>query len=606
MEWQRPKTTRRYIHPPKAERMFTLWREGKIIFGEIEAPVNKPYGDIISQGVWFTVNGEQLNFKEAENIIRDDAIPVHGLRFSLGGIDLEIESFSSFERKPTCYIKARLTNKTDKSQKTGLGFMLRRGVEQILVFDAPDVYVSYEPDIGVWRNLPESFEKKENIFRDGEIFFTSDREFEYNGGEYSFEATLGAGESTEFIFSFGKGEAVPFDYKTQLEKALKAWEKELSRINKLPEIGIENKKTVRNLAVQLMQCFCYTTTTDELYARQGGLQREVWPMESMTVLDSLSRIGDFADYIEPAIDTYFTFFSTESGEMKPFGCGWAMVTANILYSFANYSLQKGEDFYKKYADEAYRSFLWIKNTRVKEEGIDEAGYREAKGLFPSMQCSDDPLKFQAWSFTDIYNMIGLLELARAAEKYGDCRAEEILSEYEDYLDRMTTEWKKYISAFDGSDELKVPYSPAVPDEVIYPNYEFGSFVCTFVDGVDVPLSDFERIDNYYRRRGVFRGGLYYRMADKKNDYACRENLDENGKCVVWYVCHDEYRIFKYYMRHGLRDKAAEILRDNSRFAMTDEYYMCERYNQKNPWFAPWSPNASASGRTINMILDFYS
>ena len=57
MDWQRPKTTRRYLHPPKAERMFTLWREGKIIFGEVESPVNKPYGDIISQGVWFTLNG---------------------------------------------------------------------------------------------------------------------------------------------------------------------------------------------------------------------------------------------------------------------------------------------------------------------------------------------------------------------------------------------------------------------------------------------------------------------------------------------------------------------------------------------------------------------
>jgi multiple sugar transport system substrate-binding protein len=98
------------------------------------------------------------------------------------------------------------------------------------------------------------------------------------------------------------------------------------------------------------------------------------------------------------------------------------------------------------------------------------------------------------------------------------------AEYADYLATIKREWADYIAG-NGSDELKVPYSPAVPDEVIYPNYEFGPFVCTFVDGVDVPLSDFERIENYYSRRGVFRGGLYYRMADKKNDYACRENLD---------------------------------------------------------------------------------
>lgn len=605
MEWQRPKTTRRYLHPPKAERMFTLWREGKIMFGEIEAPVNKPYGDIISQGVWFTLNGEQLDFKKADNLMREDGIPVHGLRFSSGYISLELESFCSFERKPTCYIKATLKNSGKSEDKCRLGFMLRRGVEQVLVFDAPDVYVSYVPDIEVWKSLPESFVKDGNSYRDGDIFLTADGDFEYNGGEYSAEVGLASGDSAEFLFSLGKGEIPDFDYEAEREETVAAWMHELSRINKLPKLGAENEKTVRCLAVQLMQCFCHTTSTEELYARQGGLQREVWPMEAMTVLESLSRIGDFADYIEPVLDTYFTLFKTDSGEMKPFGCGWAMVTANILYSFANYSLQKDEKFYKKYADEAYRSFLWIKDTRVKEDGIDEAGYREAKGLFPSMQCSDDPLKFQAWSFTDVYNLIGLSELSLAAEKHGDRRAEEIRAEHADYLATIKREWADYIAGND-SDELKVPYSPAVPDEVIYPNYEFGPFVCTFIDGVDVPLSDFERIENYYSRRGVFREGLYYRMADKKNDYTCRENLDENGRCVVWYVCHDEYRMFKYSMRHGMRERAEEIIKANFRYAMTDEYYMCERYNQKNPWFAPWSPNASASGRTINMILDFYS
>ena len=34
--WLRPKTTRRYLHPPKAERMYTLWAEGKLILGEID------------------------------------------------------------------------------------------------------------------------------------------------------------------------------------------------------------------------------------------------------------------------------------------------------------------------------------------------------------------------------------------------------------------------------------------------------------------------------------------------------------------------------------------------------------------------------------------
>ena len=37
--------------------------------------------------------------------------------------------------------------------------------------------------------------------------------------------------------------------------------------------------------------------------------------------------------------------------------------------------------------------------------------------------------------------------------------------------------------------------------------------------------------------------------------------------------------------------------------MTDECVMVERYHQRDPYFVPWSPNASANGRFINMLLD---
>ena len=40
--------------------------------------------------------------------------------------------------------------------------------------------------------------------------------------------------------------------------------------------------------------------------------------------------------------------------------------------------------------------------------------------------------------------------------------------------------------------------------------------------------------------------------------------------------------------------------------MTDEYYMQERYDDHDPWFAPWSPNFSANGRMIIMLLDYYA
>ena len=92
--------------------------------------------------------------------------------------------------------------------------------------------------------------------------------------------------------------------------------------------------------------------------------------------------------------------------------------------------------------------------------------------------------------------------------------------------------------------------------------------------------------------------------DKAKSIYTKYNLDDSGKCVVWYVACQEYYWFLYFLRHGMRERCEEILRDIYRYAMTDEYYMIERYHENEPYFVPWSPNASANGRVINMILDF--
>ena len=80
--WLRPKTTRRYIHPPKAERMYTIWAEGKIIFGEIIQCIDwRSYRTLECSGLWL-VHGdkdEQFDFHSAENRLPENGTPFHGL-----------------------------------------------------------------------------------------------------------------------------------------------------------------------------------------------------------------------------------------------------------------------------------------------------------------------------------------------------------------------------------------------------------------------------------------------------------------------------------------------------------------------------------------------
>ncbi len=616
-EWQRPKTTRRYFHPPMSERMYTLWRDGKIVFGECEVAVRNEYFDLVSAGMWLVDGDKQpFDFKEATVFHREDGIPVHGLGFKLGVLDLILEVFSDFERAPLAYVKLRVENNGIVKENESFGFMLRTGKECKLAFGAPDVYISYTSNIDEWREMEATWTYSDGVFTDGirQLRKIGDTEFDFceTCGAAMTSVELLPGESREIVFSFNIGTAPEVNYENNKAKAIACWEKELARINKLSDGVKANQpvlRAIKNLTVQLLQCFCRPKGVDFALARQGGLQRQVWTYETMPVLESLARLGDFDSYIEPIIDVYFNEFATESGEIVPLAIPWAMATGTVLYSFGTYALQRGDkEFFKKYRDAAYRAHLWIKNTRASVKA--EPGV--VAGLFPPLRACDDELVFQSWCSTDTFNLRGLDALAATFEKFGDKAAGEVKAEADSYRARIMEIWQGFRSEQNG-DTLKIPFAPGVPDEKIMEVYHFSYPISYFAEAMDLPLDDALKIIDTYTALGMIKpdGTLYDRMPDKKVkdsevSGSTKYNYDENGKCIVWYVCCHEYHWFKYFHRHGMREKCADILRGVEKYAMTDEYYMQERYNQRDPYFAPWSPNASANGRTINMLLDFYS
>ncbi len=608
-EWQRPQTTRLYVHPPKSERMFTLWKEGKIVFGETTEPITAPYDEIISRGIWFTDgDGNPSDFHTAEIILREDGIPVHALKNKLGALDFEVECFASFERYSTCCIKATVKNNSAEPQK--FGFLLRTGKEETLICGAPDVYMPHTPDIDAWSALPSTFSYDGKIFRDGEYYLNAPG-FDWDDDRGIASTPVAPAEEKTLILAFGKGEATDFDYTAEMEKCISAWKLELAKINKLPE-GIKSNpellKTVQHLTVQMLQCFSMAIGSDNLYPRQGGLQRRIWTGEAWMMIEAMCRIGDFSDYLDPVMELYFNEFQEESGEMVPFGISWAMATATVLFTYAKYAMSAGKATWDKYSEKAFKAIAWIHNTRVKEDYTDENGCRILKGLFPPLRSCDDELVFQVWFITDASNIIGLEAYVEAAEHFGDPHAAEIREMYEDYFKTVRGYWDEVVKEAGDSDEIDLPYSLTLPNEELYEKFFFRPSGGRVVCAVNAERKDAERILNQYKSCGRLKGGLYGRMKDIRTDASVGSgiyDLDENGKCVVWYVCADEYLWFKMFMRWGERERAEEIIRDNFKYAMTDEYYMLERYNQRDPYFAPWMPNASANGRTINMLLDFY-
>ncbi len=607
-KWQKPKTTRLYIHPPMSENFYTLWREGKIIFGESLPAVGIDYFYIISKGVWFTHNKNSLDFKTAKYCISSDGTPIHKLLNKVGKLDFELETFATVEKRSTCYIKLTFSNNTDKVVSEDFGFILRTGKECELVFEAPDLYAPYNPNLNVWKKAKSTWQQCGSVYFDGDSKLLIDGELEFVFNEETGSAntviTLLPKQTKSIILRYAEGVINQDEYDFQKKLVAEFWNKELSKITRLPKRIIEDESlliVVKNLTAQILQCFCRPKGTDFVFARQGGLQRQIWTYESMSVLEALSEIGDFDNYIDPVIKLYFDEFWTSTGEVVPMGIHWAMVTGTVLSSFSKHALKKGKDYYLKYRDKAFKSFEWIKNTRLSVEETEFVVH----GLFPPMRSCDDPLEFQSWTLTDGFNIRGITDFYKTAKHYGDKDLSVIENEVASYKRVMAQEWQRISLSHANNDEIDFPLSPRLSNDELSKKFEFSACPAIISDIASISSEDMEKVLTFKIRRGLIEKGFYDKMADKNDTHSIKYNLDKNGKCVVWYVCHYELYWFEYFMKIKRYDKAKEIVMATLNYAMTDEYYMLERYNEQDPWFSPWSPNASANGRIILMLTAFY-
>ncbi len=591
--WQRQKTTRVYLNPPKSERVVTLWREGKLMLGEVELTkeLTVPnYYRAISSGFW-PVYGEECNaadFKTAEFIVRDDAIPVHALQNRFGELDVKIEAFCDTDRKTSVFTSFTVFNNSESTQKFGL--MLRTGEESKLVFDAPDVYKSYAPDITVWKEMAADWKQHGAILKSGDYFLLPVSD------SWVFDEAIGVlwinvnpKETKTLSVSFGKEKIPTLDYETQKSETVAFYKALLDRCTFKANMDCS---MVRSLVIQLLQCFSCPKDTDLVLCRQGGLQRRTWPFEAMYVLEALDRIGDFDDYVEPVIDLYFNVMQKETGEVVPLGIYWALSTGVCIGSFASHALLKDKDFYNKYRKQVMAGFDFIKNTRVKNS-TDPA---IKNGLFPPKQSCDSENVLQAWTMTDAHNVMGLGKLLQAARHFNDPKADEIEAEYLDYRKVLQECFDEAKSLSAESISLKITnYVPGVGgDELKHP---FRPYCGTISACLEIEKQDVLRMIKALEENRSHHEGLYARMPDHYRMH------DDDSVVRMWYTTLDEFYWFKTFKRLGMIDSCREIINSTVKYAMTDEYYMTERFHENDPWFTPWSPNASGNGRLIIMLSE---
>ncbi len=600
--WQRPRTTRRYLHPPRAERMFTLWAEGKILFGENEKGVDAgSYAALESVAVWLfhSRNAAKyctpFKYDEVTNIQPADGTPVHAVQHEYGGFDVTLEAFCNITRKPTCFFQVRVKNNAPYRAKHAVGLAVRRGKEKSLAFGSPDGYISYDPELSDFLRHVPTFSVQNGILRDGEYFLTYDESiatYDAEKGVLWLSLSLDAGEELVATFSLAKGEVCAFDYEDEKKKAVTFWHGELTKLNKLPN-GIRNHpdrvRTVQNLTVQILQNFCYFKGEEELVLRQGGLQRLIWPWDAKPALEALGAIGDYDAYLDEVISFYFDKMQLPDGEIDTVGEHWASVTVCSLYSLATRCMQKSDPLYwKRYRDKAFLTFAWVKAQRRAPREADAVA-----GIFPPKRGCDNPTVFQHWTNTDVWALFALKQLAVAAEHFGDAEAQAVWQEYRDYRARVQEIFSRFVKEAEGSDELRIPLTPSGNDKPFLDNFHPYLLQGVFAyEVIDEPALLY-KARNWLVNHGLAQNGLHARQPYR------------DGNMHIFYTTVSDSYWYRIYRKLGERERARETFEAMQKYSMTDEYYMIERYADNDPYYVPWSPNASANGRFILMMLDHY-
>ena len=594
-KWERPKTTRRHLHPPRSERLFSLWAEGKLIFGEVLAKREswEYHSTLEGCGVWLLGNGEQFDFRKVKNILTENGVPVHALEHNWEGLKITEEGLCNTVRKTTCFVRITAENKTEEKLNKTLNLMVVTGLEYDIVFGGADGYSSYAPTLETWKEQKKIWRKEGSSYTDGHrvLSVKSDTAqlWEEEKGLISFNIELMPGERAAIEFSLDCGETKAFDYDTEKKATVAFWDKEIARINKLPQ-NIENNpeklKMVRHLTAQILQCFAYSTDSDYLLPRQGGLMRIIWPTEAFAELDALGKIGNFNDYIEDVLKTYFEEMQDETGEVQNIGVYWGSVTASALYTFARYCMDANKDFFRKYRDNAVAGIKWIEKTRNSTCGV-EGLYG---GMFPPMRSNDWEQVFQGNN--DPFNLMGLEVVAQLFEKMDDPEKEWVREIHDNYLACVKHHFKPYFDSVKDCEELRIPLCPDGNDSVLvenfYPLLYHGRFVWS---GIVDDESDIRRVYKYMLNHGIAYKDFYGHMPYP------------DGNNHIWYMSFPEYFWFLIWGKLGEREKMQGILDNQINYAMSEEYCMIERYADNDPYYVPWSPNASASGRTILMLLE---
>lgn len=632
--WGKPFTNKRYLHPPFAENMITMWPNSMILIGEITAEDPQFFvetedfgkgfsGALPSAGVIFTLKrssdlwfrhrdtspyrGDPWSHKlmpqeETHYKIRKDGVPIHALTKEMDAFTFSQEAFCDGERISTAYTKVTVKNHFGTAQTVELGVLVRTGPEFLFTgcYD-PDGYAGYKPSRDQWESKAMArYHQEKNFLTDGtyRLYFDQKEDF-FVGGEndLTISLTLAPFESRTFTFALTRNPNPPKTYALARKDAEAFWKSQLGRANYLPDKkGVE--PLFYNFLTQELQMFAKPQGKDYTIMRQGATQRFHWP-EAKEMVKALSLIGGYENYIDAGLSHYFGELQEKeganTGRIFYEYVTWNSRTAAALEMFADAS-RSNSVFFDRYLESAMAAFRWMERERSSSQEIEGA----IPHIFPPGRATDSPFTHaQQWTFADTAMLRGYRHFSEILTEKNSPYAKEVAKAYADYFGAMRRLFEKFAQEQRDSEFLYLPRDAHNDPETelgldkdyfhyLFPSEALGAGIA----GYGTPEA--EKLIHTYTRGGQSVNGL-----------VCPLYRSTSGTGRTWYTSWSEHSRYLYYKECGNRQKCKELLDTLLKYNVSREFYQAERYDDHDAYLAPWMPNASANGRVLDMLFDYY-
>lgn len=614
MEFKTQKSVRLYLHPYLSRRIVMFMHDFKLV--NIELKMTTHYAQKGASLALLGSDGEQLPWLNSTFDRVHDGYPVYTLHTTdVCGADVSMEAFCDENELPATYLKITVENNTN-NRIAGSVYLLPCTAfnDKYLTGMWDTGYSLYSPNIRAQYMLDSNYEYENGVISDG---YAAVRIGESNGFDISFNGRqphffkpsnymkadyfIEPGESRSFDAVFALSENLPeqINFDEAKKSDICCWKRIFDCINVIPSVTgklLEIFYSQITVCLQMIQRY----SDGVVYPRQGCIGRYIWAWEAAHYLIALDRIG-LSDYTTESNRTLLEQWmiidpkSPECGKIANPKVNWANTNGSVIWCVSEHLLAtKSKKMYDEFIPYLKLAVKWIEMLRSKT-GEDDVPF-----LFPPAVASDWAEIGQHYTYTDSVNIMGYRSLVKVCEMFDDPQTEDIRSLYDNYYGVLQDVIESLVKDHDEGEDY-------MPTHILGKKFEEVRTHCYTTDGViylpmcgnlDPKSRFFGFVERFYERHGLCDNNMRGRISNL--DFGM---TDVYGDCYYTNVA--EICWFYAYLQKGDREKAGEMLDSIFRFNLTDEYATAERYTPISPWYAPWQPNASASGRIIIAMLDYY-